>query len=227
MVSRDISWLDYLSILSARSRKEPIMKWYIIRHADKEIGDFPNPTLPLPDEPISAKGQAQARALLAYFADRQADRIFISQYIRTRQTIGFVADRIKIAPVPDGRLNEINNGKIVGLSDQEIQQQYPEMWSAYQARDRDFHFPDGESGEDVRQRIQSFFQEHEQNREDLILVAHDGWIRVLMCHILGIPVHRRWDFRVDFCGISEIEYQPVYKRWRLNRFNHICGVNGV
>ena len=45
---------------------------------------------------------------------------------------------------------------------------------------------------------------------------------ILICFILGIAVFRRWDFRVDTCGIMEIEYQPEFENWKLIRFNHLC-----
>jgi broad specificity phosphatase PhoE len=45
------------------------VKWYIIRHAEKEPGDFYNPVLGHQDQPISAIGHAQAENLSAYFTD--------------------------------------------------------------------------------------------------------------------------------------------------------------
>ena len=38
-------------------------------------------------------------------------------------------------------------------------------------------------------------------------------------HILKLPVYRRWDLYYDFCGITEINYQPDYGTWKLIRFN--------
>jgi broad specificity phosphatase PhoE len=55
--------------------------------------------------------------------------------------------------------------------------------------------------------------------ENIILVCHEGLIRVMACHILRLPVYDRWNFRVDFCGIMEINYQPEYQTWQLARFN--------
>lgn len=128
----------------------------------------------------------------------------------------------KISPIIDSRLNEIDNGLIEGLSEQEIQQRYPDVWKAFIDRDHDFQFPDGESGEYALQRIKSFFKEKQVSNENIILVSHDGLIRLLLCYILGFAVYRRGDFKVDLCGIMEIKYQPTFKNWKLIRFNHIC-----
>ena len=198
------------------------MKWYIIRHADKEQGDFYNSDLRHQDQPISEKGHLKAQKLFSYFSDKSIDKIYVSEYIRTKQTIKYVAEKKKISPIADSRLNEIDNGLIEGLSEQVLQQRYPDVWNAFKDRDRDFQFPEGESGEDARRRIKSFFKDKQVSKEDIILVSHDGLIRLLLCYILGIAVYRRWDFRVDTCGIMEIEYQTTFKKWKLIRFNHIC-----
>ncbi|MFC2053400.1 histidine phosphatase family protein [Chloroflexota bacterium] len=198
------------------------MKWYIIRHADKEQGDFYNPILRHQDQPISAKGRAETQKLNSYFTDKPIANIYVSEYVRTEQTIKYVAQKMKLSPIVDSRLNEIDNGVVEGLSEQEIRQNFPDVWDAFTERNRDFQFPEGESGEDAQRRIKSFMEEKQGYKENIILVSHDGLIRLLMCYILGIGVYRRWDFRVDTCGIMEIEYQPVFERWKLLRFNHIC-----
>ncbi|MFX1586433.1 MAG: histidine phosphatase family protein, partial [Promethearchaeota archaeon] len=174
------------------------------------------------DQPISEKGHLKAQKLISYFSDKSIDKIYVSEYIRTIQTIKYVAEKKKISPITDSRLNEIDNGLIEGLSEQVLQQRYPDVWNAFKDRDRDFQFPEGESGEDARKRINSFFKDKQVSKEDIILVSHDGLIRLLLCYILGIAVYRRWDFRVDACGIMEIEYQTRFKKWKLIRFNHIC-----
>jgi broad specificity phosphatase PhoE len=195
--------------------------FYVIRHAEKQRGDFYNPRLRHQDEPISAKGQEQARRLCSYLNDKEISAIYISGYQRTRKTIEYLARQIGLTPVMDERLNEIDNGCIEGMSDDEIQQKYPEIWRSFRERAADFRFPEGESGEEARQRIADFLEEKRQLHvnENVIAVSHEGLIRLMACHILGLSVYQRWNFAVDFCGIMEITYQPEYKSWNLVRFN--------
>jgi probable phosphoglycerate mutase len=84
--------------------------FYIIRHAHKEKGEFFNPRLRHQDEPISPQGQEEARKLWAYLCNKRISAIYVSEYRRTAQPIGEVARQTGIAPVIDGRLNEIDNG---------------------------------------------------------------------------------------------------------------------
>jgi broad specificity phosphatase PhoE len=199
--------------------------WYIIRHAEKETGDFFNPRLRHQDEPINPLGQQTAQRLAGYFADKSIAAVYVSAYRRTWQTAEPVARQFHLTPVVDERLNEIDNGRLDGMSDQAIQQTYPEVWQAFVERAYDFRFPDGETGAEAQQRIVSFLEEKRRRHSDenVIAVCHEALIRLWMCTLLNLPVYRRWDFRIDFGGIVEIAYQPDYDSWKLIRFNQTCG----
>jgi broad specificity phosphatase PhoE len=196
---------------------------YLIRHAHKEQGDFYNPRLRHQDEPISQKGQEQALKLWLYLRDKRISAIYVSGYQRTQQTIEYVAKESGTTQIVDERLNEIDNGCIEGLSDEELQQNYPEVWRGFHERSADFRFPEGETGAEACQRIAGFLEEKRQtlSDENIILVSHEGLICLLTCHIMNLPVYQRWNFHVDFCGIMEITYQPDYQSWKLIRFNKI------
>ena len=86
------------------------MTFYILRHGDKEAGDFRNPNVPMNDQPISALGHEQARALWEFFAGKEIAQIYVSAYRRTGETIAYVAEQFGLTPVMDERLNEINIG---------------------------------------------------------------------------------------------------------------------
>jgi broad specificity phosphatase PhoE len=197
--------------------------FYFIRHADKESGDFYNPRLRHQDQPISQKGQLQAQKLVSYFADIPISAIYISGYLRTGQTIQSVAQAHQLTPTIDERLNEIDNGFIEGLTDEEIQQQYPQVWEGFHKRRLDFRFPEGETGAEAQKRVVDFLEEKRRQTDsgNIIAVCHDGLSRLLMCHIMGLPVYKRWNFQVDTCGIMEISYQPEFQAWKLIRFNQI------
>jgi broad specificity phosphatase PhoE len=123
---------------------------YIIRHAEKEKGDFYHPRLRHQDEPITEKGQDKSCKLWGYLCDKEIAAIYVSEYQRTRQTIEYAAEKLNIVPIVDGRLNEIDNGCIDGMSDEQIQQTFPELWKGFQERTTDFRFPGGETGEEAR-----------------------------------------------------------------------------
>lgn len=197
------------------------MTWFILRHAEKERGDFHNSALRHQDQPLSANGRQAAQNLVAHFADKSIAAIYVSAYQRTLQTAAPLAKCLQITPVVDARLNEIDNGDVGEMTEEQFRLAYPEAWQAYKARTADFRFPGGESGADVQHRIERFFQEKlsQHQGEDILLVSHEGLIRQMICYVLGLPVYRRGDFRVDLCGLMELSYQDNLRRWKLIRFN--------
>ncbi len=198
--------------------------FHIVRHAAKESGDFFDPRLRHQDEPISTQGRAEAQRLCAYFDGKAIAAIYISEYQRTRLTIEPVARQLNLSPLIDKRLNEIDNGRFDGMTDEQIQQTYPDLWQAFLSRSVDFRFPEGETGAEAQRRIVNFLEEKRQQHDsaDVLLVSHEGLIRLLVCTLLDLPVYKRWNFHYDFCGITEISYQPDYGTWKLIRFNQVC-----
>jgi broad specificity phosphatase PhoE len=196
--------------------------FFIVRHAEKQKGDFYNSFLRHQDEPITPNGRQSSQKFWSFFSKRNISAVYISEYLRTAQTAEYVACQLGISPVIDKRLNEIDNGLIEGMSDQELQITYPEVWNGFRERDHDFRFPNGETGEEARKRIAEFLEEKRNLHcsENIILVCHEGLMRLLACHIMELPVYKRWNFKVDYCGIMEITYQPEYDAWKLIRFNH-------
>jgi broad specificity phosphatase PhoE len=195
---------------------------YIIRHAEKEKRDFFNPRLKHRDQPISLNGRLNSQKLRPFFADQHISAIYVSEYIRTTQTIEHIANQLNISPVIDKRLNELDSGLFDTMSTlEEIERTFPEEWKAMLEQKHDFRFPEGETGVEAQARIAELLEEKRLAHEggNIIFVTHEGLIRTLMCHIMNLPVYQRGNFRVDLCGIMEITHQPEYNNWKLIRFN--------
>jgi len=195
------------------------MKFYLVRHADKATGDYFNPRLRHDDQPISKFGRKQASKIKKYFHKESIKSIYVSEYIRTVQTARPLARKLKIVPIADYRLNEIDIGIIDKLSDDEMREKYPEVWNALQDRNRDFRWPEGETGLEAQERVVGFINEQTNQEGNILLVAHDGIIRILVCYVLGLPIYSRFNFQVDTASITEIEWDTIENRWKLIRFN--------
>jgi broad specificity phosphatase PhoE len=194
------------------------MTLYVLRHAEKEDGEFHTNRLPLNDQPLSENGKLQAANLAGYFENIDIDTITVSRYLRTSQTIAPVSTLKRIVPKVDQRLDEVNIGMAEHLSDEQLQADYPDFWSAFLARDRDFSFPNGESGEEAGTRIYELFCSLDASKNH-ILVCHDGIIRVLICKVLGLPTYKRHLFKIDFCSITLFEYSPMFQCWTVPQVN--------
>ncbi len=192
---------------------------YLIRHGDKEKGDFFNPRLGHHDQPISRLGRRQARALKRRFRGIPIHAIYVSEYVRTGQTIAPLARSRRIRPVVDPRLNEIDVGRLDTVADNQVAEKFPRTWKEYLAAETDFRWPEGETGGEAAARMQSIFTETADPGRNVILVAHEGIIRCFIAGLLGVPVYRRFLFKVDTAGVTEIGWEEDHGTWRLVRMN--------
>lgn len=191
---------------------------YFVRHADKKPGQFFNERMRHQDPPLSCYGRIQARQIGWIFRHEDIKAIYISEYIRTLQTARPLARRLKLPPIVDARLNEIDNGEVEGLTESEIQAKYAETWRAYQERNKDFRWPGGETGVEAQARIVSFLDEHGSEPGDKLIVSHEGIIKLLLCHLLKLPVYRRFEFRLGTIGWLETEWKEREQGWTVVRF---------
>ena len=66
------------------------MSIYVVRHAEKQSGDFHHEGLKFNDQPITKAGMESARRLVDFFSPIDIASIHVSEYLRTQQTIAFV-----------------------------------------------------------------------------------------------------------------------------------------
>lgn len=145
------------------------------------------------DVPLSEKGAAQARAAgRALRAQAPFDAVYASDLSRARDTaihlvgeLGFPAEAIKIRP----ELRERHPGILAGLGFDEAKEKHPELWAALLRREWDFVAPEGESNDQVSERLQRVLAEalraHEGGK--VIFVSHGVALAQLLRIVLGIP----------------------------------------
>jgi len=195
------------------------MKLYFIRHGEKETTSIINPIIGHTDPSLTEVGFKQASSLLEYFKDEKVDHIYASEYLRVQQTAEPLSRDKKISIKVDKRLNEIDNGLIETMSDEEIEKKYPEFWRDFFEHKHDCRFPGGETGGEVKERQNDLLKEIKEKDGTYILFCHEGYIRILMCNLLGMPVYHKYRFKYDYCGITEVVYEN--EEWKIKRFNQI------
>ena len=50
---------------------------------------------------------------------------------------------------------------------------------------------------------------------DTAIICHEGIIRTTLCAVLGLPVWFRYRFKIDFCGVSALEWREDGAYWRV------------
>lgn len=108
------------------------------------------------------------------------------------------------------RLREIDTGLWQNLTFAEAARLYP---AEYAAREKDligYRFPGGESFRDLQARVVPAFvdlvnESLAAGRESLLVVGHKGLNRVLLCHLLGLPLEMLFSIEQDYCALTILE----------------------
>lgn len=150
------------------------------------------------DIPLSATGEAQARALGGRLHDIAITRAVASPLSRARRTAELaLGDRAGMLTL-DAGLSEIAHGTWEGLLASEIHERDPARLLAWRHQPHEVLMPEGESLQHVFDRAWPALARAAAGlaaADTLLVVAHDAVNRVLLCHVLGIPFGRLWTFR--------------------------------
>jgi len=98
----------------------------------------------------------------------------------------------------DAGLMEIAHGTWEGLLAAEIRERDPDRLHAWRHAPHEVLMPEGESLQHVFDRAWPALARAATGlgeQDTLLVVAHDAVNRVLLCHVLGIPLAKLWTFR--------------------------------
>ncbi len=178
---------------------------YLLRHGEikqgeerRFVGQF--------DLPLNENGLHQARLWQQKLKSGLFEKMYASDLSRARQTALIIAGnhqkKVHLLPA----LREINLGEWEGMSVAEVQARYPEDW---QRREKDlvtFRPPRGESFRDLALRIEPVFNQIVQGLEgDILIVAHAGVNRVILCHVLGMDLANLFRLGQDYGSLNLLE----------------------
>ncbi len=140
------------------------------------------------DPELTARGQAQARALAEYFTPWRIPIIFRSNHQRTLQTALPIAqrqDNCSIISLPE--FNEIDAGICEGMTYQEISEQLPEVAMARKGNKYGYVYPQGEGYATMEKRIQRGIKKvlYLNNYEDnIMIVGHQAVNRMILSYFV-------------------------------------------
>lgn len=108
-------------------------------------------------------------------------------------------------------LREMYFGDWEGMPFTEIQEKYP--GELKKRKDDILHFRPpggGESMKDLSRRVMPCVQKilGDQEGRDILLVAHGGVNRIILCHALGLDLENVFNIQQDYGCLNIIDYYP-------------------
>jgi len=195
----------------------------LVRHGDTELNSAER-YWGQTDVELSAAGLSQAERLRNRLAIEKIAAVYSSDLRRASVIAETIASRHQLAVITCPELREINFGELEGLTFDEISQLYPEVTKLWVERSTKLKYPGGESLDEFSNRVSQFvgrLQKHGEE-ETILIVAHSGVLRNLICHLLGIDLQHWRQFRLDLASLSILEtYQRGAILSLLNDVSHL------
>jgi probable phosphoglycerate mutase len=189
---------------------------YLVRHGEIELGGKRRMVGQV-DLPLSEEGRQQAHLLNEALASSSFDRIYCSDLIRSLETARIISaqeERIEIVP----GLREIDLGVWDGEEVEEIRKAYPEEWEKRESDVIHYRPPGGESFADLARRLLPMFEQIVAREEARVLiVGHAGVNRVILTHILGMPLANLFRLQQDYGSYTLLAHKNA--EWRLLTLN--------
>lgn len=203
--------------------QQTITTIYLVRHGqtNSNITGF---YMGWSNEDLDEIGYSQAHRLSLRLARLPIASAYTSPLRRAYTTAAILAEPHKLEPKVVHDLIEIRLGDWQGLHVNEIKQGWPKLWQQSRIDPSELTLPNGESFGQVTGRVvRAFEMVVESNRgEQAIIVTHDGIIRMLTAHTLGVSnsIYRRLE--VNNASLSVIKVTDNNSRIiTLNDTSHL------
>ncbi|MDX9715463.1 MAG: alpha-ribazole phosphatase [Dissulfurispiraceae bacterium] len=205
---------------------------YLVRHGET-VGHKHGQYKGSMDIPLSERGAEQVRRSAEFIAadmkkgkaqEKSSLKVYCSPLSRARRSAEIIAARLSVKSLQIDDLRERSFGRWEGMTYMEIAEKYPGEFSDWRTNPLKFSPPEGESTLEVNTRVLSVLDRillSSSDGESIIIVAHGGVNRVLLCSFLGMPLEHIFRIEQNFAGVSIIEMWdelPVVKllNWTSN-----------
>jgi alpha-ribazole phosphatase len=178
---------------------------YLVRHGKIRQEDDQRRYVGQVDLPLADEGRRQAEHLRRRMEHAEIEAAYCSDLVRSRETAEIASGgRFEVVVRPD--LREISMGAWEGRTLGEVARQFPEE---YRARGEDlagFRVPGGESFLECARRVVPAFEDIvARSSGNVLVVGHAGVNRLLLCHVLGMPVANLFRFGQDYSCLNIIQ----------------------
>ena len=168
------------------------------------------------DAPLDPEGIRQAERLRERLLPSGIQKFYCSDLERSRETARILAGANAGGMVVCPELREIHLGEWEGLSFAEVVRRFPEK---FEARGRDiayYRIAGGESFADCAKRVLPAYQKIiAESADSVAIVGHAGVNRLILCHLLGMPIANLFRIVQDFASVNVIQYNGINPQIRL------------
>ncbi len=180
------------------------------------------------DIELNTAGYRQVERLRDRLADEKIDAIYSSDLKRALATAEVTSSGRDVDIVACPELREVNYGICEGLTFQEIGSRHPDVAEKCINFTLELAFPEGECFEEFIERTCRFLDRLGKHgpSETVLIVSHNGPLKVLVCRLLGISMEHWWQISIDTASLSVLVTSPRGARLiSLNDTSHLKDID--
>ncbi|MBA3015538.1 MAG: histidine phosphatase family protein [Proteobacteria bacterium] len=179
------------------------MRLFLARHGETG-SQYSERYIGATDLPLSELGRQQAMQL-ADVLPKGVTRCLCSPLHRARETASLALRGRDCLLMDMEALREVDFGRWEGLSFPEIVDQDQALVDEWQQNPTSFQFPEGESVEGFRQRVQEGLMTIVALPDkEVLVVCHGGVIRAMLCALLGLSFANYLSFAIAPAALTVV-----------------------
>ncbi|MDF1616646.1 histidine phosphatase family protein [Petrocella sp. FN5] len=156
------------------------------------------------DYPYTKRGQKQFEEALVNIERFGFDKILTSPLRRAYELASAIASKTSKELIVHEALEEMNFGIFEGLTEEEAKLKHPGIHRDFVDCFETTLFPEGESFDIFKKRVESFLNDYKQSETDWLVVSHGGFIRTALEYLLDNKSGSSWFLEIGNCSIIEI-----------------------
>ena len=192
------------------------MKIYLVRHGES-LGNKKQLCFGQTDYDLTELGIIQAMEVQRKLECIPFSTCYTSNLCRAIHTATVNLTSHSVPLYKDARLNEQYMGKFENVNGETLAERYPIEFEAMLENWISNPPVDGEHFDEMYHRVQEIAEVILDNKTDVLVVAHNGPLAMLVVYLLGLPPVAVDNFYFDYGKYSVIEIHPWGKR--LSRLN--------
>ena len=156
------------------------------------------------DDPLSELGWQQMHAAVG--EHHPWDIVISSPLRRCAAFAEVLCERYKLALEIEPGFREISFGAWEGRTPAEIEALSPEALHRFWIEPMNYPPPEGESLQDFAIRVTAVWQTALERHcgRHILAITHGGVIRMVLCHVLEIPLRHFWRLEVPYATFSRV-----------------------
>ncbi len=204
------------------------MRLYIIRHG-QTAWNKEEVFRGTKDIPLNEVGLKEAKALGSYLKDVPFDALYTSPLARARQTAQAVADAVRVTPLVETNLIDLNFGDWQGVSHKEVKERFPDLYNTWITAPERAKFPGGEALNDVLERVDALLASLLKRYPNgtVGLFTHRVVCKVLICRLLGLGLDHFWQIEQSTACLNRFRYSAKREQWICEILNSQCHLEAL